>query len=324
MLNLQTLLTRAILQHASDLHLAPNMPPILRIDGELVVLTDLPILNAAELKIHLYQLLDANQQAQFTAINELDGCLIFPAVGNVRFNFLQQLHGMAAVFRIIPAVIPDLTTAAYPQILTTLSTLAHGLVLITGQTGSGKSTTLAAMIEYINQHKTAHIITIEDPIEFTYQHQRSLISQRQVGRDTQDAARALRAALREDPDVIMVGELRDLTTMRLALTAAETGHLVMATLHTPTAPRAINRIVDVFPGEEKNMVRNLLAESLQGVVCQQLVKQSQGGRKAIFEIMLGTTAIRNLIRDDKIAQMYHVMQTSRTQGMCTFDQYLAI
>jgi twitching motility protein PilT len=198
----------------------------------------------------------------------------------------------------------------------------NGLILLTGPTGSGKSTTLAAMVDYINTHQAEHIITIEDPIEFVHHSKKCLINQRQVHRDTHDFSAALRSALREDPDVILVGELRDLETIRLALTAAETGHLVLGTLHTSSAPRTISRIVDVFPAGEKNIIRNILSESLQAVICQTLVKKISGGRAAAFEIMLGSTAIRNLIREDKIAQMITTIQTSSQMGMCTLDQSL--
>jgi twitching motility protein PilT len=209
-----------------------------------------------------------------------------------------------------------------PLILKSLLDLSHGLILVTGLTGSGKSTTLASMIDHINRHQSCHIITIEDPIEFVHLSKTSLINQPQVNRDTLNFKAALRSALREDLDVILVGEMRDLDTIRLALTAAETGHLVMATLHTSSAPRAINRIIDVFPDGGKNIIRNILVESLEAVICQNLVKKITGGRVPAFEIMLGTNAIRNLIREDKVAQMYSIIQTGSYIGMCTLNQYL--
>jgi len=237
-------------------------------------------------------------------------------------NVFRQMQGVAAVFRVIPDVIPAMDDLGLPEMLKALLDLPNGLILVTGPTGSGKSTTLAAMVDYINQKQHSHIITIEDPIEFTHNSKTCLINQREVHRDTNDFATALRSALREDPDVILVGELRDLETIRLSLTAAETGHLILATLHTSSAPRTINRIVDVFPAEEKNMIRNMLSESLQAVICQTLVKKIGGGRVAALEIMLGTPAIRNLIREDRIAQMVTTIQTGSEIGMCTLDQYL--
>jgi twitching motility protein PilT len=232
------------------------------------------------------------------------------------------MRGVAAVFRVIPDQTPTLDELDLPHVFKELLELPNGLILVTGPTGSGKSTTLAAMVDYINTTQQGHIITIEDPIEFTHNSKKSLINQRQIHRDTHDFAAALRSALREDPDVILVGEMRDLETIRLALTAAETGHLVMATLHTSSAPRTINRIVDVFPAGEKNMIRNMLSESLQAVICQTLVKSKIGGRVAALEIMIGSAAIRNLIREDKIAQMVTAIQTGSDLGMCTLDQYL--
>jgi twitching motility protein PilT len=226
------------------------------------------------------------------------------------------------VFRLIPEKTPTLEELGLPPIFKKLLDLPNGLILVTGPTGSGKSTTLAAMVNDINLNQACHIITVEDPIEFVHHSKKSLINQRQVHRDTHDFSAALRSALREDPDVILVGEMRDLETIRLALTAAETGHLVMGTLHTSSAPRTISRIVDVFPAGEKNIIRNMLSESLQAVICQSLLKKIDGGRVAAFEIMLGTTAIRNLIREDKVAQMYTSIQTSSQIGMCTLDQSL--
>jgi twitching motility protein PilT len=237
-------------------------------------------------------------------------------------NAFNQSNGMAAVFRTISSEVPTLDDLELPSIFKDLLELPNGLILVTGPTGSGKSTTLAAMIDYINKNQAVHIITVEDPIEYVYTSKNSLINQRQVHRDTHDFATALRSALREDPDVILVGEMRDLETIRLALTAAETGHLVMATLHTSSAPRSISRIVDVFSAAEKDIIRNMLSESLQAVICQSLVKKIPEGRIPAFEIMIGTSAIRNLIREDRIAQMYSAIQTGSEKGMCTLDQYL--
>lgn len=315
------LLELAVKKNASDLHISPGLSPILRINGELTV-TDIPPLNPEATAKLIYSVMEKEQQQEFEKALELDFATFIPKIAGFRVNAFHQIHGIAAVFRVIPEKIPTLEQLELPPVFKQLLELPNGLILITGPTGSGKSTTLAAMVDCINTNKSHHIITIEDPIEFTHKSKKSLINQRQVHRDTHDFAKALRSALREDPDVILLGEMRDLETIRLALTAAETGHLVMATLHTSSAPRSISRIVDVFPAEEKNIIRNLLSESLQAVICQTLLKNVSGGRVAALEIMLGTTAIRNLIREDKIAQMYTSIQTGNALGMCTLDQYL--
>jgi twitching motility protein PilT len=262
------------------------------------------------------------QQTLFEKNLEIDFSIILPDLAGFRISAFHQAYGIAAVLRTIPLSIPTLDALGTPQIFKQLLTLSSGLILVTGPTGCGKSTTLAAMLNHINTEQAQHIITIEDPIEFMHTSKKSIIHQQQVHRDTMNFSTALRSALREDPNVILVGEMRDLETIRLALTAAETGHLVLATLHTSSAPRAISRIIDVFPTGEKNIIRNLISESLQAVICQTLVKKIDGGRIAAFEIMLGSTAIRNLIRDDKIMQMYSVMQTNSQKGMCLMEQYL--
>jgi twitching motility protein PilT len=321
-MSLDEILKLAVTKAASDLHLSPGQKPILRIDGELAPIQDQSELSDTETKALVYSMLTPNQQKQFEKDLELDFAISRPGIGHFRVNAFTQQRGVAAVLRLIPATIPTLDSMGLPPIFKELLGLTNGLILLTGPTGSGKSTTLAAMVDYINTHHASHIITIEDPIEFIHQSKRSLINQRQVHRDTHDFAAALRSALREDPDVILVGELRDLETIRLALTAAETGHLVLATLHTSSAPRAVSRIVDVFPAGEKNIIRNILSESLEAVIAQTLVPRTAGGRVAAFEIMLGSTAIRNLIREDKIAQMATTMQTSSQIGMCTLDQSL--
>jgi twitching motility protein PilT len=243
-------------------------------------------------------------------------------VARFRVNAFVQNRGAGAVFRTIPSEVLTMEALGMGQTFRDISMLPRGLVLVTGPTGSGKSTTLAAMIDYVNANRYDHILTIEDPIEFVHESKRSLINQREVHRDTLGFSAALRSALREDPDIILVGELRDLETIRLALTAAETGHLVFGTLHTTSAAKTIDRIVDVFPGEEKAMVRSMLSESLQAVISQTLLKRSQGGRIAAHEIMRGTAAIRNLIREDKVAQMYSAIQTGQSTGMQTMDQCL--
>lgn len=316
------LLELSVKQHASDLHLAPGLPPMTRIDGDLCPMNNMAALDAESIKKLVYSVMDKNQQEEFGKTLEVDFATAVPSLARFRVNAFNQMNGIAAVFRVIPDKTPTLDELGLPPVFKQLLDLPNGLILVTGPTGSGKSTTLAAMVDYINANQASHIITIEDPIEFTHQSKKCLINQREVHRDTHNFATALRSALREDPDVILLGEMRDLETIRLALTAAETGHLVLATLHTSSAPRTINRVVDVFPAAEKDMIRNMLSESLQAVICQTLVKKREGGRVAALEIMLGTPAIRNLIREDKIAQMVTAIQTGSSSGMCTLDQYL--
>lgn len=321
-MELNALLELSVKQKASDLHLSPGLPPMLRIDGDLLAAADLPPMSADEIRQMIDGVLSEQQRKEFETVLELDFAVTVPGVSIFRVNAFFQRHGAAAVFRVIAENPPTLEALELPPVFKQLLELPNGLILVTGPTGSGKSTTLAAMIDYINAHHPYHIITVEDPIEYVHKSKKSLISQRQVHRDTQDFAAALRAALREDPDVILVGEMRDLETIRLALTAAETGHLVLATLHTSSAPRSVNRIVDVFPAGEKNIIRNMLSESLAGVICQTLLKKTSGGRVPALEIMVGNSAIRNLIREDKVAQMYTVIQTGRELGMSTLDQSL--
>jgi twitching motility protein PilT len=258
----------------------------------------------------------------FSQNKQFEIAIGYEGIGNFRVSVYHQLNGVAAVFRIIPKTVPSFEDLNLPSVLKSLCVLTQGLVLVTGPAGSGKSTTLAAMINYINTFRACNIITIEDPIEFIHDAKKSAISQIQVHKDTKDFATALRASLRQDPNVILLGELRDLETIRLALMAAETGHLVMATLHSTSAPLAINRIVDVFPDEEKNRVRDLLAETIQAICCQTLVKKLNGGRVAAFELMLATRAIRHQIRQDKVSHMLMTMQTNGDVGMCTMEQYL--
>jgi twitching motility protein PilT len=316
------LLKKTVSKEASDLHLAPKLTPIMRIHGDLQPDTEIPVMPPEETKRLVYSIMSPEQQKELEKDLELDFGVVVPEVAGFRVNAFFQNNGLAAVFRVIPSKIPTLDSLNLPPVFKTLLDLPNGLILVTGPTGSGKSTTLAAMVDYINANQEEHIITIEDPIEFIHTSKKSLINQRQIHRDTKDFTIALRSALREDPDVILLGEMRDLETIRLALTAAETGHLVMATLHTSSAPRTISRIVDVFPAGEKNIIRNLLSESLQAVICQTLLKTVSGGRVAALEIMLGTSAIRNLIREDKVAQMMTAIQTGGELGMCTLDQYL--
>lgn len=316
------LLTLSVQQHASDLHIVPGLPPMVRINGDFERMENQPVLDAEATRKLLGSILDAKQRKKFAEKREIDFALSLLTISRFRGHAFHQTNGMAGVFRSIPERISTLDEWGMPTVFKQLLDLPHGLIVVTGPTSSGKSTTLAAMVDYINKHQACHIITIEDPIEFIHTSCKSIINQREVGRHTIDFKSALHSALREDPDVILLGEMRDLETMRLALTAAETGHLVMATLHTSSAPRAITRIVDAFPSNEKNMIRHMLSESLQAIICQTLVKSVAGGRIAAFEIMLGTQAIRHLIREDKIAQMYSTMQTGSESGMCTLDQYL--
>jgi twitching motility protein PilT len=321
-MDIKELLQLSIKQGASDMHLSPSQPPVYRVDGDLVPAKDIGPLAASVTKELIYSVMDEDQQKLFESNRELDFVISVPKVSRFRVNSFHQINGIAATFRTITEEVPTLDDLALPPVFKDLLNLPNGLILVTGPTGSGKSTTLAAMVDYINRNHPVHIITVEDPVEYTHQSKKSLINQRQIHKDSLSFEAALRAALREDPDVILLGEMRDLESIRLALTAAETGHLVLATLHTSSAPRSINRIIDVFPAGEKNIIRNLLSESLQAVICQTLVKREEGGRVPAFEIMLGSPAIRNLIREDKVAQMYTSMQTSHDTGMRTLDQYL--
>ena len=322
-MNLQDLLTQCVIRRASDLHLSSGVPPLLRWDGDLTRLADAP-LRHEDLHLALMNMMTKTQQTQFGQNQECDFSLDVPDVSRFRVNVFQQARGVSAVFRVIPYDIPSLQALHAPVIFSELVHKPRGLVLVTGPTGSGKSTTLAAMVDVLNQTQPKHIVTIEDPIEFVHTSQQCLIQQREVGVHTHSFANALRAALREDPDVILVGELRDLETIRLAITAAETGHLVLGTLHTSSAAKTMDRIVDVFPAEEKDMARSMLSESLNAVISQVLCKRKDGaGRVAAYEVMVGTPAVRNLIREGKVAQLYSAIQTGRAVGMQTLDQSLA-
>jgi twitching motility protein PilT len=317
------LLELSVQRAASDLHILPGSQPLLRIDGSLTLIKETEALSADQTKRMLYDILTPEQQQAFEENLVYELALSVNHIGNFRVSIFHQLNGIGAVFRIIPETVPTFDELGLPPILKQLLALPYGLILVTGATGSGKSTTLAAMIDYINEFRACNIITIEDPIEFIHHNKRSIFNQMQVGRDTPDFATALRASLRQDPNVILLGELRDLETMRLALTAAETGHLVLATLHASSAPLAVNRFADVFPTEEKNRVRVLLSETLQAVVCQTLVKKIQGGgRVAAFEIMLSTQPVRHYIRQDMPAHMESAMQTNADKGMFTLEQNL--
>ncbi|OOF25856.1 twitching motility protein PilT [Salinivibrio proteolyticus] len=321
-MDITELLAFSVKHNASDLHLSAGVAPMVRVDGDVRKLS-LPALSHQEVNQLVLDVMNDNQQREFQAQLEVDFSFHMQSVGRFRVNAFHQQHGCAAVFRVIPETVPSLADLHAPEIFADFAQLSNGLVLVTGPTGSGKSTTLAAMVDHINRHAPKHILTIEDPIEFIHHPQQSLINQREVKRDTLSFQQALRSALREDPDVILVGELRDLDTISLALTAAETGHLVFGTLHTSSAAKTVDRIIDVFPGSDKPLVRSMLSASLRAVVSQQLIKTAQGGRVAAHEIMIASPAIRNLIREDKVAQMVSMIQTGSNQGMQTMEQALA-
>ncbi len=320
-MDITELLAFSVENNASDLHLSTGTPPSIRVDGDVRKL-NIPAFDEKDVNALVYDIMNDRQRKEYEENLEVDFSFEVPNLARFRVNAFNQNRGPAAVFRTIPSKILSLDDLGCPDIFRDISEFPRGLVLVTGPTGSGKSTTLAAMVDYINKHKHDHILTIEDPIEFVHENHSCLINQREVHRDTLSFNAALRSALREDPDVILVGEMRDLETIRLAMTAAETGHLVFGTLHTTSAPKTIDRIIDVFPGEEKAMVRSMLSESLRAVISQTLVKKVGGGRVAAHEIMMGVPAIRNLIREDKIAQMYSAIQTGMSSGMQTMDQCL--
>ncbi|PKF51635.1 type IV pilus twitching motility protein PilT [Enterovibrio nigricans] len=320
-MDITELLDFSVKHNASDLHLSAGVSPMVRVDGDVRKLS-LPPLSNDEVNRLIFDVMNDGQQREFEQNLEVDFSFELASVGRFRVNAFQQSRGCAAVFRTIPSKIPSLEAINAPSVFEQFTQYQKGLVLVTGPTGSGKSTTLAAMVNKINNEQHRHILTIEDPIEFIHEQKNCLINQREVHRDTLSFNNALRSALREDPDVILVGELRDKETISLALTAAETGHLVFGTLHTSSAAKTIDRIIDVFPGADKPMVRSMLSESLRAVVSQKLVKQVTGGRVAAHEIMIATPAIRNLIREDKVAQMFSMIQTGAGLGMQTMDQSL--
>jgi len=315
------LLTFCVKQGASDLHLSSGIEPMIRVDGD-VKRINLPPLEHKQVHGMIYDIMNDKQRKAYDEFLETDFSFEISGLARFRVNAFTQARGAGAVFRTIPSKVLTLEDLKAPSIFKDICDTPRGIVLVTGPTGSGKSTTLAAMVDYINDSEFGHILTIEDPIEFVHESKKCLINQREVHRDTLGFSEALRSALREDPDTILVGELRDLETIRLALTAAETGHLVFGTLHTSSAAKTVDRIVDVFPAAEKEMVRAMLSESLRAVISQTLMKRRGGGRIAAHEIMIGTPAIRNLIRENKVAQMYSSIQTGQKDGMQTLDQCL--
>ncbi|NIP16867.1 MAG: PilT/PilU family type 4a pilus ATPase [Xanthomonadales bacterium] len=320
-MDIAELLAYSVKNKASDLHLSSGLPPMIRVDGDLRRL-NVPALDNRQLTELIYSTMSDHQRRDFEANLEVDFSYAVPGLARFRVNCFHNDRGVGGAFRTIPMAVWTLEDIGAPPTFKEIINVPRGLVLVTGPTGSGKSTTLAAMIDYINDTVSGHILTIEDPIEFVHTSRKCLINQREVHRDTHGFNQALRSALREDPDIILVGEMRDIETIRLALTAAETGHLVFATLHTSSAAKTIDRIIDVFPAGEKAMVRSMLSESLRAVIAQTLMKRMSGGRIAAHEVMIATPAIRNLIREDKVAQMYSAIQTGQNVGMHTLDQYL--
>ncbi|MFT4808800.1 MAG: twitching motility protein PilT [Paraglaciecola sp.] len=320
-MDITELLAFSVKNKASDLHLSAGLPPIIRVDGEMRKL-NIPALDHKEVHALIFEIMNDKQRKEYEENLETDFSFEVKDLSRFRVNAFVQNRGAAAVLRTIPSEILSLDDLGAPQIFKEIINQPTGIILVTGATGSGKSTTLAAMVDHINSTKREHILTIEDPIEFVHENKLCVLNQREVHRDTHSFNNALRSALREDPDIILVGELRDLETIRLAISAAETGHLVFGTLHTNSAPKTIDRLIDVFPAAEKSMIRSMLSESLRAVISQTLLKKVGGGRVAAHEIMLGIPAIRNLIREDKVPQMYSVIQTGQSHGMQTMDQCL--
>ena len=318
-MDIAELLAFSVKNNASDLHLSSGLPPMIRVDGDIRRI-NLPPLEHKEVHALIYDIMNDKQRKDYEEFLETDFSFEIPGLARFRVNAFNHNRGAGGVFRTIPSKIKTLDELNCPAIFKEIIDQPRGVVLVTGPTGSGKSTTLAAMIDFINEKEFGHILTVEDPIEFVHESKKCLINQREVHRDTLGFNEALRSALREDPDIILVGELRDLETIRLALTAAETGHLVFGTLHTSSAAKTIDRIIDVFPAAEKDMMRAMLSESLRAVVSQALLKKVGGGRIAAHEIMIGTPAIRNLIRENKVPQMYSSIQTGQAMGMQTLDQ----
>jgi twitching motility protein PilT len=321
-MDIAELLAFSVKNKASDLHLSAGLPPMIRVHGD-VRRINVPPLEHKDVHGMVYDIMNDSQRKVYEEVLEVDFSFEIPNLARFRVNAFNQQRGAGAVFRTIPSKVLTLEDLHAPKIFAEITKYPRGLVLVTGPTGSGKSTTLAAMINDVNENDYGHILTVEDPIEFVHEAKKCLINQREVGPHTLSFANALRSALREDPDIILVGEMRDLETIRLAMTAAETGHLVFGTLHTSSAAKTVDRIIDVFPAAEKEMIRAMLSESLRAVISQTLCKTKDGtGRVAAHEIMIGTPAIRNLIRESKVAQMYSAIQTGSALGMQTLDQNL--
>jgi twitching motility protein PilT len=320
--DISDLLAFSVKNKASDLHLSAGLPPMIRVHGDVRKI-NVPSMDHTQVHDMVYDIMNDGQRKVYEETLECDFSFEIPNLARFRVNAFNHNRGSGAVFRTIPSKILTLEQLNCPPIFKEIANTPRGIVLVTGPTGSGKSTTLAAMVDYINENEMGHILTVEDPIEFVHTSKKCLINQREVGPHTLSFQNALRSALREDPDVILVGEMRDLETIRLALSAAETGHLVFGTLHTSSAAKTVDRIVDVFPAAEKEMVRSMLSESLRAVISQTLCKtKDEQGRVAAHEIMIGTPAIRNLIRENKVAQMYSAIQTGQNIGMQTLDQNL--
>ena len=321
-MDITELLAFAVKNKASDLHLSSGLPPLIRVHGDIRRI-NLPPMEHEDVHAMVYDIMSDQQRKMYEEFLECDFSFAVPNLARFRVNAYNQQRGAAAAFRTIPSKVLSLEDLNCPKVFADLTDRPRGLILVTGPTGSGKSTTLAAMVNHVNENEFGHILTIEDPVEFLHESKKCLINQRELGPHTLSFPNALRAALREDPDYILVGEMRDLETIRLAMTAAETGHLVFATLHTSSAAKTVDRIIDVFPAAEKDMVRAMLSESLVAVISQTLIKTKDGqGRIAAHEIMIGTPAIRNLIRENKVAQMYSSIQTGQSLGMQTLDQCL--
>lgn len=317
-MDLTQLLAFTMQNNASDLHLSAGSPPIIRVSGAMKRVKAEP-LGSDDIRTMLYSVMTEEQRAEYEKNMELDFAIALGEKARFRVNGFTTRLGASAVFRTIPTVIPTMDQLDLPPVIRRFADLENGLILVTGPTGSGKSTTLASMVNHINLHHAKHILTVEDPVEFFHSSKKSLVNHREVGQDTKSFARALKSALREDPDVILVGEMRDHETISLALTAAETGHLVFGTLHANSASKTIDRIIDVFPTGDKEMVRAMLSSSLQGVIAQTLLRRPEGGRAGAFEILVGTNAVRNLIRENQIPQMYSMLQTGSRYGMITME-----
>lgn len=317
-MDLTQLLAFTMQNNASDLHLSAGSPPIIRVSGSMKRVKAEP-LGSDDIRTMLYSVMTEEQRAEYEKNMELDFAIALGEKARFRVNGFTTRLGASAVFRTIPTEIPTMDQLDLPPVIRRFAELEKGIILVTGPTGSGKSTTLASMVNHINLHHAKHILTVEDPVEFFHTSKKSLVNHREVGQDTKSFARALKSALREDPDVILVGEMRDHETISLALTAAETGHLVFGTLHANSASKTVDRIIDVFPTGDKEMVRAMLSSSLQGVIAQTLLRRAEGGRVGAFEILVGTNAVRNLIRENQIPQMYSMMQTGSRYGMTTME-----